>query len=114
MAGARRSSTAKVPHHLTVDQRVARGKAARAEVPRSSHAAFTPSDDRPDPVDLLEEQAGDVGGPPGTRTPNLRIKSPLLCQIELEARRSLASGARREELVLRRRGRPRRFATRST
>ena len=31
------------------------------------------------------------GGPPGIRTPNLRIKSPLLCQIELEARRSLAS-----------------------
>jgi hypothetical protein len=31
-------------------------------------------------------------GPPGTRTPNLRIKSPLLCQIELEARRSVASG----------------------
>jgi hypothetical protein len=22
-----------------------------------------------------------VGGPPGTRTPNLRIKSPLLCQL---------------------------------
>ena len=32
-------------------------------------------------------------GPPGIRTPNLRIKSPLLCQIELEARRSLATGA---------------------
>jgi hypothetical protein len=31
------------------------------------------------------------GGPPGTRTPNLRIKSPLLCQIELEARRSLST-----------------------
>src|SRR4029450_9661086 len=30
-------------------------------------------------------------GPPGTRTPNLRIKSPLLCQIELEARRSVAT-----------------------
>ena len=26
------------------------------------------------------------GAPPGTRTQNLRIKSPLLCQIELEAR----------------------------
>ncbi len=25
-------------------------------------------------------------GPPGIRTPNLRIKSPLLCRIELEAR----------------------------
>jgi hypothetical protein len=36
--------------------------------------------------------AGLSGGPPGTRTPNLRIKSPLLCQIELEAQRSLATG----------------------
>jgi hypothetical protein len=26
------------------------------------------------------------GGPPGTRTQNLRIKSPLLYPIELEAR----------------------------
>jgi uncharacterized protein (DUF2252 family) len=56
--GARRSSTTKVPH-LTVEQRAARGKAARAEVPRSSLAAFEPSDDRPDPVVLLEEQAAD-------------------------------------------------------
>jgi uncharacterized protein (DUF2252 family) len=56
--GARRSSATKVPH-LTVEQRLARGKAARAEVPRSSHAAFTPSDDRPDPLALLEEQAAD-------------------------------------------------------
>ncbi len=29
-------------------------------------------------------------GPPGTRTRNLRIKSPLLCQIELEARRRIS------------------------
>jgi hypothetical protein len=29
---------------------------------------------------------GRSGGPPGIRTPNLRIKSPLLCRIELEAR----------------------------
>jgi uncharacterized protein (DUF2252 family) len=54
--GARRSSTSKVPH-LTVEQRIVRGKAARAEVPRSSQAAFQPSDDRPDPLALLEEQA---------------------------------------------------------
>jgi uncharacterized protein (DUF2252 family) len=56
--GARRSSTSKVPH-LTVEQRIVRGKAARAEVPRSSQAAFQPSDDRPDPLALLEEQAAD-------------------------------------------------------
>ena len=47
---------AKVPH-LTVAERVARGKAARAEVPRSSHGTFEPSPDRPDPVELLERQA---------------------------------------------------------
>ncbi len=43
--------------HLTVSERVARGKAARAEVPRSSHATFEPSANRPDPVELLERQA---------------------------------------------------------
>jgi len=43
--------------HLSVSERVARGKAARAEVPRSRHATFEPSPKRPDPVDLLERQA---------------------------------------------------------
>jgi uncharacterized protein (DUF2252 family) len=43
--------------HLTRAERAARGKAARAEVPRSVHAAWQPSPDRPDPVALLEEQA---------------------------------------------------------
>jgi uncharacterized protein (DUF2252 family) len=43
--------------HLTVAERVARGKAARAEVPRSSHALFEPSPDRPAPIHLLERQA---------------------------------------------------------
>ena len=38
-------------------ERVARGKAARGHAPRSSHAAFEPAGDRPDPVDLLEGQA---------------------------------------------------------
>ncbi len=42
---------------LTPAERVARGKAARAEVPRDSHAAFDPPKDRPDPIALLEEQA---------------------------------------------------------
>jgi uncharacterized protein (DUF2252 family) len=41
---------------LTPAERAARGKAARAEVPRSSHAAFDPPPDRPDPIALLEEQ----------------------------------------------------------
>ena len=42
---------------LTPAERVARGKAARAEVPRDSHAVFDPPKDRPDPIALLEEQA---------------------------------------------------------
>jgi uncharacterized protein (DUF2252 family) len=43
--------------HLTTAERVARGKAARAKVPRQSHAVFDPPSDRPDPVGLLEQQA---------------------------------------------------------
>jgi uncharacterized protein (DUF2252 family) len=43
--------------HLTVDQRVARGRAARVEAPRSAHGRWVPAPDRPDPVTLLEEQA---------------------------------------------------------
>ena len=38
-------------------ERVARGKAARAEVPRSSHAEFEPMPTRADPIELLERQA---------------------------------------------------------
>lgn len=47
---------AAVPH-LTVDERIARGKAARAEVPRSRHAEFEAPADRADPIALLEDQA---------------------------------------------------------
>ena len=47
---------AKQQEHLTPAERAARGKAARTGVPRSSHAGFTPSEQRPDPVALLEEQ----------------------------------------------------------
>jgi uncharacterized protein (DUF2252 family) len=42
---------------LTPAERAAKGKAARAEVPRNSHAAFDPVADRRDPIGLLEEQA---------------------------------------------------------
>jgi uncharacterized protein (DUF2252 family) len=41
----------------TAEERAATGKAARAEVPRSAHAVWEPSGDRPDPVELLEQQA---------------------------------------------------------
>jgi hypothetical protein len=37
---------------LSVAERVARGKAARAEVPRASHATFEPLSTRADPVEL--------------------------------------------------------------
>ena len=43
--------------HLTPEERAARGKAARAEVPRSSHAGWDAPSGRADPVGLLEEQA---------------------------------------------------------
>ena len=43
--------------HLSLEERVARGKAARREVPRESHAAFTPGAHRHDPVELLDSQA---------------------------------------------------------
>jgi hypothetical protein len=42
---------------FSVADRAARGKDARAEVPRSAHAVFEPSPTRPDPVELLEQQA---------------------------------------------------------
>jgi uncharacterized protein (DUF2252 family) len=50
--------------HLSVAERVARGKAARAATPRSSHAAYTPAPNRPDPLEVLERQAS-------TRVPEL-------------------------------------------
>jgi uncharacterized protein (DUF2252 family) len=43
--------------HPTVEERVRSGREARARAPRSSQAEFTPADDRPDPVALLERQA---------------------------------------------------------
>jgi len=57
MATTARTTRAKVVVHLTADERIARGKAARAEVPRSRHAEYEAPHDRADPVDLLEDQA---------------------------------------------------------
>ncbi len=42
--------------HPSVEERTARGKAARKAVSPSSHAGWKPAADRPDPVALLEEQ----------------------------------------------------------
>ena len=58
--GARRGP---VPH-LEPSERTAAGRAARAEVPRSVHGVWEPAPDRPDPVELLEEQSA-------TRVPEL-------------------------------------------
>jgi uncharacterized protein (DUF2252 family) len=43
--------------HPTPAERAAAGKAARAEVPRSSHSEWEPAPDRQDPVDVLEGQS---------------------------------------------------------
>jgi uncharacterized protein (DUF2252 family) len=50
--------------HATPKERAALGKAARAQVPRSSHGEWTPASDRRDPIEILEEQAA-------TRVPEL-------------------------------------------
>jgi uncharacterized protein (DUF2252 family) len=42
--------------HFSPAERSARGKAARADVPRSIHATWDPGPLRPDPVTLLEQQ----------------------------------------------------------
>ncbi|GAB7029207.1 DUF2252 domain-containing protein [Streptomyces sp. NPDC021749] len=43
--------------HPTPAERARRGKAARAHVPRSSHAEFEPRPDRPDPIEVLDRQS---------------------------------------------------------
>ena len=50
------SPTTDVHAHLTVEERHERGRAARKQVPRSSHADWAPAPDRPDPVDVLTAQ----------------------------------------------------------
>jgi len=52
----RHTPTRKV-EHPTPAERAARGKAARAEVPRRTHGEWEPAPHRPDPVEFLEEQA---------------------------------------------------------
>jgi uncharacterized protein (DUF2252 family) len=54
---ARKTKPAAAVPHLSVAERVARGKAARKEVPRGGHALFEPPSTRADPVELLERQA---------------------------------------------------------
>ena len=56
-APARRSAVGGRVEHFTVAERTARGKATRVEVSRASHGDWEPAAHRPDPVELLEEQA---------------------------------------------------------
>ena len=56
-AKPKRKSTPRMVKHMSVAERVALGRAARTDVPRSSHADFEASSGRPDPVKLLESQA---------------------------------------------------------
>ncbi len=58
------SARSKATPHLTVEERVKLGKAARTHCPRSDHAAWEPPKDRPDPIALLEAQVA-------TRIPEL-------------------------------------------
>ncbi len=62
------TSASNAPHlgdeHPTVEERAARGKAARRAVPRSSHADWSESQRTHDSIDLLQEQAA-------TRVPDL-------------------------------------------
>ena len=48
--------TASSVEHLSVAERVARGRGARAAAPRSSHAVFEPGPHRADPIELLKSQ----------------------------------------------------------
>jgi uncharacterized protein (DUF2252 family) len=55
-AAPKRPSAGRV-EHFTPEERAARGKATRVEVSRRSHGEWEPAPHRPDPVELLEEQA---------------------------------------------------------
>jgi uncharacterized protein (DUF2252 family) len=63
-ARKRGSASTKRSHHRSPAERVAAGKRARAKAPRSSHEAWDPPADRPDPIEILERQAA-------TRVPDL-------------------------------------------
>jgi uncharacterized protein (DUF2252 family) len=43
-----------LPHFLPRAEEIAKGKALRNQVPRSSHGEWKPTPDRPEPIDLLE------------------------------------------------------------
>ncbi len=59
-----RSSAPETSHRPSAEERAARGKAARSEVPHVSHGIYEPSPARVDPLAVLERQAA-------TRVPEL-------------------------------------------
>ena len=63
-ASRRRGGSATRQPRVTREERVSRGRAARSETPRTSHAEFAPGPHRPDPVGQLESQGA-------TRVPEL-------------------------------------------
>ena len=63
-ARRRRGGSAIRQPRVTREQRLAKGRGARSETPRSSHAEFAPGPHRPDPVGQLESQGA-------TRVPEL-------------------------------------------
>ena len=76
--------------HLTVAERAARGKAARAIAPRSGHGEWEPAPDRRDPVDLLEEQAASPGA--GAGADPLRADAGVA--VHVLSRRGVPDGGR--------------------
>jgi Site-specific recombinase XerD len=77
------SITSDTYSHLLEGVGRAAAERAAALVPRNRRDQLVTSDARTAAPDLSETavSAGDAGAPPGTRTPNPRIKSPLLCQL---------------------------------
>ena len=61
-------SPAKAPPHLTPADRAARGKAARHEVPRESHADYESTSQRSDPIDIIGAQSARSRMPAHRRT----------------------------------------------
>ena len=55
MVPPRETGMSKPVQHLTVAERVAKGKAARAALPRPRHGEWTPSQRSLQPLDLLAE-----------------------------------------------------------
>ena len=82
------SSASKRVEHPTESERAARGKAARAEVPRSAHAAWEPQPQRPSPVRPARGAGADAGA--GARADPLRADARLA--VHLLPRRRLPDG----------------------